>query len=319
MTSLRDIVSYRNRINDLRAEFTLCDEIRSRSDRFNSVDSSPMTDKSKINEISGTYNTLMELNSTLDKSLTDLIESLDSEIDSQGKLLEQDPEYINKFNEHSWPIGLVDPYYTVNQRYLIDIQQQLTQYALWKYPGLQLYPQSKQWTDVMLANDPVYLVALAKHTLSHITEQYPTIYQNRIRRYSSALTENIVDRSLKFLPQNQFGYVIMWNTPLYLISDYLKQYLKSIFDILRPGGVCVFNYNNCNIPASAKLTEEKIFSFMTPNLITKIAQDLGFNGITFKDVALDDLTYTHVSWVELQKPGVLTTIKSHQPMAKIID
>lgn len=318
MTSLSELVSYRTKIYELHDKLTLDAEIRNRCNQFSGLNPVPLDDKSKIEEVLNIYSRLTELNSTLEEKLNDIIQLLDYQIDAHGKLLEQDSEYISKFNEHAWPIGTIDPYQTVDQKYLIEIQQQLTQHAMWKFPGVQLYPQSKQWTDVMLANDPVYLVAVAKGSLEHIIEQYPALYQNRLRLYATGPWED-VDRSLKFLPQNQIGYTVMWNISLYLISDYLKQYLKSIFDILRPGGVCVFNYNNCTITASAKLAENKIFAFMTPKIIKEVADEIGFENIIFKDIALEDLTYTHISWVELRKPGVLTTIKSHQPMAKIID
>jgi len=319
MTSLSNLVNCRHKIISLRDELILRDEITQRLNRFKDIDLSFLSDKTNNVEILNHYNSLLELNSSLDQSLNNFIESLDRQIHEQGSILEQDSEYIDKFNEYAWPIGTIDPYNTPTQQYLSDIQQQLTQYTSWEYPGLQLYPQSKQWTDVMLASDPVYLIALRKHTLKPIIEHYPTLYQNRLRLYSSNDFENIIDRTLEFLPRNQFGHTVMWNTPLYLTSNYLEQYLKTIFDLLRPGGVCAFNYNNCSIPASAKLAENKIFSFMTPQLIKDMCNRIGFDNVIFKDVALDDVTYTHVSWVALYKPGTLSTMKSHQTLAQIIE
>jgi hypothetical protein len=319
MNSLSKLVSYQHKIISLRNELTLQTEICNRNDRFNGIDSSGLGDKTKVRDVLDVYNGLVELNTSLDQKLDILIQSLEDEINIAGALLEKDPEYINKFNEQSWPIGLIDPYQTANQQYLIDIQQQLTQYAMWKFPGLQLYPQSKQWTDVMLASDPVYLVACIKDTLSHIIEHYPGLYQRRLRLYSSVVSSDTIDRSLKFLPQNQIGYVVMWNTPLYLTSDLLRQYLESIYNVLRPGGVCVFNYNNCSIPASAKLAEDKLFSFSTSNIIKQMTSNIGFENVLFTDVELPDLTYTHMSWVEIRKPGTLSTIKAHQPLAEIIE
>jgi SAM-dependent methyltransferase len=319
MTSLNNLVSCQHKVISLRDELILRDEITSRLNRFKGIDLSFLPDQTNNTEILNQYNNLLDLNFSLSTSLDNFIEYLDNQIHAQGAVLEQDSEYINKFNEHAWPIGLIDPYNTHNQQYLSDIQQQLTQYTSWEYPGLQLYPQSKQWTDVMLASDPVYLIALHKSTLKPIIQHYPTLYQNRLRLYSSNDLGTSVDRTLEFLPRNQFGHAIMWNTPLYLVSTYLEQYLKSIFDLLRPGGVFAFNYNNCSIPASAKLAENKIFSFLTPRMIKDMCARIGFDRVIFKDVALDDVTYTHVSWVALYKAGTLATTKSHQALAQIIE
>lgn len=316
---LSNLVNYRNKIIELQDQLSLQEEISSKLVRFSNLDSPVPETNSIVQEISKNYNDISKLNSQLELNLSNLIQQLDSAILAVGLQLEKDSDYVNRFNEFAYPIGLLDPYQTPDQQYLTELQQQLTQHALWKYPGLQLYPQSKQWTDVMLANDPVYLVALSKKPLTEIIQPYPALYQNRLRLYACSETGEDVDRSLNFLPKEQFGYCVMWNISLYLASDYLNQYIKSIFNLLRPGGVCIFNYNNCTITASAKLAEEKIFSFLTPSMLEQMAKDAGFETVTFKDEPLEGLTYTHVSWVELRKAGTLVTAKSHQTLAQIIE
>ena len=318
MTTLSDLAGYRLRLSSVCHELTLHTEILNKCGLFNGIDSSAIKYRTKIDKIVEAYTQLSELNSNLDMSLQDLIQSLDDHIDEHAKLLEEDSDYTNKFNEFCWPIGLIDPYYTEGQSYLKNIQQELTQFSAWKFPGLQLYPQSKQWIDVMLASEPLYLVSLARQTALDLISEYPQLYQNRVRVYASALS-NTIDRSLDFLPQHQFGYVVMWNTPLYLSSTILNEYLTSIYNLLRPGGILVFNFNNCAIPASAKLAENKIFSALTSTAIQKMANSIGFVDTVFHDVALDGLTHTHISWVKLSKPGKLTTIKSHPTLAKIIE
>lgn len=319
MTSISSLVNYKNHISRLRNNSSLRDSIMVSINEFNNTSLLELPEKDIINKLLNIYDNLYSSSIELYKTLDDIISMIDTSIDTMCLEAEKDPSYRDKFNEFSWPVGTLDPYDTGDQQHLKDLQQQLTLHTIWQYPGLQLYPQSKQWTDIMLASEPVYLVALNKGLLHSIIEPYPALYQNRLRLYATGLNETIVDRSLKFLPQNQFGYVVMWNISLYLLSEYLEQYLRSIFDILRPGGICVVNFNNCDILSSAKLAEDGIFSFMTTRIIKKMCEDIGFESIIFKDVELNNVTYSHMSWVELRKAGVLTTSKLHPTMAKIIE
>jgi hypothetical protein len=82
--------------------------------------------------------------------------------------------------------------------------------------------------------------------------------------------------------------------------------------LLKPGGTLLFTYNNCDLVDSAKLVDQDDASWTTPLLLEKIYSNHGFELIEFNDIISDDINISHVSWVELKRPGELTTSKISQ-------
>ena len=92
----------------------------------------------------------------------------------------------------------------------------------------------------------------------------------------------------------------------------MDQYLKEIFSALRPGGVCMFSYNNAERVHCAKYVEQGYMSYMPKKLLTKLIHQHGFEIISLED------RNESISWVEIRKPGVLSTIKAHPVLGEII-
>ena len=72
-----------------------------------------------------------------------------------------------------------------------------------------------------------------------------------------------------------------------------------------------FSFNNCNIVQCAEAAESGYKSYLTPQLLNNIFDELGFEIIQYRSTSIN------VHWVEIKKPGVLTTTKRHQTLGKI--
>ena len=176
----------------------------------------------------------------------------------------------------------------------------------WKYPGLEIGPGDGEWTRHLVSADPLYLIDYNDEVLEKIKASFNQTFRNRLRCYKN------IDNGLHMLPQNQFGFVFSWNTFNYFSMDQINGYLKEIYNIMRPGGACMFSYNNAERPHSAKRSEEKLMSFIPEQVLTKIIRKYGFENIVSRDA---DST---VSWVEFQKPGELSSQRGGQTLGKII-
>ena len=174
-------------------------------------------------------------------------------------------------------------------------------YADWQYPGLEIGPGDGQWTDSLVACEPLYLVDIHREFLDSTVSKFNEKYRNKIRTYVTKETE------LRLLPKEQFGFVFSWNVFNFLTLDLIEQYLTEVYQILRPGGVFMFSYNNVDRPAAAALVEIGFMSYVPRRLLLEKIKEHGYEIIQTAD--LDET----VSWVEIRKPGTLKTIKA-QPI-----
>lgn len=179
-----------------------------------------------------------------------------------------------------------------------------------KFPCLEIGPGDGQWTEYLVAADPLYLLDIHKEFLDFTISKFPGAYQPRIRPYTLIEAE-IKDHLLEKLPQAQFGFVFAWDVFTYFTPDYFEKYLNSAFQILKPGGSILFNYNNCEIYQNVKYAETGFQSWMPKYLLEKIVKQIGYDIEKHSNIG-------NVHWVIIRKPGSLTTIKATQALGRIV-
>jgi SAM-dependent methyltransferase len=173
------------------------------------------------------------------------------------------------------------------------------------YPALEIGCRDGEWTKFLIASDPLYLTDAHQEFLDSAVKDYPPEYQRRVRSY-------LVDNDdYSILPKNQFNFIFSWNNFNYKSLDTLKQTLKQIYTLLRPGGVFMFSYNNGDLPAGAAYAENYFMSYMPKSLVIPMCQMLGFEIVYSEDHE------PAFSWIEIRKPGELKTSKAHQVMGEI--
>lgn len=230
------------------------------------------------------------------------------------------PEYYQKSEQIYKEMQNDSPTYTAD-RYLFnsligheEIAEQFVErlelHASWKHPGLFIRPEKGNFVEPLLACDPLYITDESKELLLMIKQRWTKEYQARLR-YS------ILDESqhplLKSIPQNQIGLIVAYHffnyKPLSLITDYLKE----MFELLKPGGVLIFTFNNCNRPEAVKLVENHYQTYVPKQTLIPIAEGLGYEVINSFDLG------TTISWLEVKKPGTLTSLRGGQALAQIRD
>ena len=68
----------------------------------------------------------------------------------------------------------------------------------------------------------------------------------------------------------------------------------------------------------ARVAESRDISYAQDDLLKNLCLNIGYEIIDFKDIPLKEKWYTHASWAEIRKPGVLKTVKAAQAMAQIL-
>ena len=189
------------------------------------------------------------------------------------------------------------------------LSSRLKLYSDWHYPGLEIGPGVGVWTGDLVGNDPLYLIDIRQSYLDETIAMFTPEYQRRIRPY--LIPESDDPEDLSILPQNQFGFVTSINVFEYFSFDKIRHYLEEVWNLLRPGGVFLFSYNNGERYQCAKLAENGTVSYIPKTMLVTFCETHGYEVIETFD--LDN----SVCWIELRKPGKLKTAKTHQAMGEI--
>ena len=151
----------------------------------------------------------------------------------------------------------------------------------------------------MVGCDPLYVYCKKKVVANLVRDKFNEFYAKRRLR--------IYDHLDKF-PQNQIGLAVCINLFEYLPLDPVKDITKKIFNILRPGGMFLLSYNNCEERRSLELLSNNFRCYGTKNLMTNMLYSQGYD-ITDSGTT-DDGAW---NWMIVQKPGVLKTQRLNGP------
>lgn len=178
----------------------------------------------------------------------------------------------------------------------------------WRLPGMIIRPAQESFIEDLVPMDPLYLVDHNLELLQSAVSIFTPEYQRRLRQY--AVNDYQDENPLWQLPDNQFGLVFVWNYFQFKPLSIVGRYLKDIYKKLRPGGICIFTYNECDREHGVQLAEQNFMCYTPGRLIRKHAEFIGFEIMTNH--------HGSVTWLEIKKPGKIESIRGGQSLAKII-
>jgi len=185
-----------------------------------------------------------------------------------------------------------------------------------QYATLQISPGYGDITQYILAGTPLY-IADDDHLM---LEQFQGEFFNEVmRRRTNYYVVNDKDADpLNALPKAQIGFCIIIDYFNFRTVDIIKKYLQGLYNILRPGGIAIFTFNNCDYPKGIDKVDEMYYCYTTESEMQDVCKKLGFDIIKLVARDYDELDHG-ISWLEIKKPGVLSTIRASQGLAQIID
>ena len=256
---------------------------------------------------------MQDLLDQIENGIPKLIDKIQQEIDDLTKEFYQRGYMLNGyFGSNSTDVATerLSRILEISDQTRSEVIVKARGYTDWRYPALEIGPGDGAWTEHLVAADPLYLVDVHKEFLDNTLSKFNDVYKGRIRPYLLKSHTGPESFTLESLPQNQFGFVFAWNVFNYFPLHETKCYLREIMKVLRPGGVAMFSYNNCDSVPCVEFVEMGFRSWMPERLLTDACKELGFEIIAARNV--EDL-----QWIEIKKPGQLQTIKGHQVLGKI--
>lgn len=180
----------------------------------------------------------------------------------------------------------------------------------WKHAGLIIRPGHENWITHLVGCDPLYLVDYSKELLEPAVLRFNDQYQRRLRTYT--IEESLDKPIFDCIPDAQLGICLVWNFFNYKPIEIIELYLKELFGKLKPGGTLAMTFNNCDRAEGTELFEKHFMSYTPGREVVSMAEKLGYQ------VTFNFRTDSSNTWLELQRPGELSSIKGGQALAKIL-
>lgn len=281
-------------------------------------------------EIEKNYARLLSLTTDIDQDLSSKIVELANAHKDIDKLFQRDCDHLTelvgsvqdkinnvsaKFFAENYQLELkyLDPVtirktrsITPDQEFEQVLLQRINLYSSWQYPALEIGCRDGEWTKYLVASDPLYIADFFPEFLSSAVEQFPQLYQGRVRKY---LIHDFY--KIPNLPKNQLGLIFSYNFFNYLSFDSIKQFLIQSMEWLRPGGIMIFTYNNADLPAAAGYAENYYMTYVPESMLVPMAESIGF------ETSFVYNCEPAYSILELRKPGQLKSIKAGQTAGEI--
>lgn len=193
-----------------------------------------------------------------------------------------------------------------NEEFESILIQRINRHSTWKFPALEIGCRDGEYTKYLVASDPLYIADYFQEFIDSAAQQFPPLYQNRLRKYLMYDFYKIDN-----LPTNQFNFIFSYNFFNYLSLDSIKQLMIQSFDWLRPGGSILFTYNNADLPASASYAEIDFMTYVPKSIVVPMIESIGFVKSFSADIN------PSFSILEFAKPGILKTSKAGQVLGEI--
>jgi SAM-dependent methyltransferase len=181
----------------------------------------------------------------------------------------------------------------------------------WHHAGMIIRPGSGEWLPLMVGCDPLYLTDIRPSLLDPAIAQFSPEYQRRLRCYTLREQDN-QGEVLRDLPDGQFGFCLVLNFFHFKPFELIRLYLAEIYRKLKPGGMVAFTFNDCDRWGGVELAERCFMCYTPGSMMLGLAENLGFEIQQRYDIDHSN------TWVEMRRPGTLTSSRGGQSLAKIV-
>lgn len=212
--------------------------------------------------------------------------------------------------QHDTSEYILNRRFTLSQDVVDFIDARIQLHSDWHHAGMIIRPGHEDWINRLVGCDPLYLVDERQDLLEPAVLRFNDQYQRRLRTY--VVKESVDPGILDQLPNGQFGICLAYNFFNFKPLEIITTYLAEIWTKLKPGGTLAMTFNDCDQAAGADLAERNFMCYTPRRAVMHAAEQLGFS--TRASFKID----ASCTWVELLKPGNLTSLRGGQSLAKIV-
>ena len=308
---LSTLVSYRNHLRSIQTRPAVIEAMRDMSNVEHFVRTHEVQMDNKSQELQTNLQDFVTSINTFHQT----VEQLGDLVDNTIRQLE--PAYYKEsLRRYEEEMCFETTQYILNRRLIPDaetleqLETNLRNYTDWRLPGMIIRPGMEKFVEYMVPLDPMYLVDHNTDLLEPSIKDFTPEYQQRLRPY--AVKETPAHPILSELPNNQFGLIFAYNFFNFKPIEIIQRYLEEGLTKLRPGGIFMFTFNDCDFETGVGSAENAFQCYTPGSAIKNIADRLGYEFVYEYKKNLP------VSWLEFRKPGEIKTNRGGQSLARIL-
>jgi hypothetical protein len=308
---LSDLVAYKTQLDSLSARSAQREVELGIGKITHLVDTQPIQLSNFKQQLNTQYNVINQHIDQFENQLNQLKQSIKAQIEIEEKYWFQesyrlyDQEMRNDSADH-----------ILNRRPVLDnetenlLRVRVQNYVDWQHPGMVIQPGLEKFVEDMVGYDPLYLVAQQHDLLVPAFNRFPEEYQRRLRL--CAVREELDYEILEKVPNGQIGLCLVYNFFEFKPFEIVRKYLTEIYQKLKPGGTLIMTFNDCDRDKAVKLAEQHYACYTPGAMVQQFAATVGYNQIFSWN------NNGPTTWLELRKPGTLTSLRGGQTLAKIV-
>jgi hypothetical protein len=308
---LGELIAFRNQLVNLDINQAY-DHTRLDLEQFKHiVDSNHIKIGQYQEQVNHQYNLILNHITQFESIIGDLKKEISRLIEETEK-----PYFVESYRLYEEMIACDSPEYILQRRPELSTETEkflisrIQFYTSWQFPAMIIRPGLEKFIDHMVSYDPLYLIDTDQALLEPVVKKFTPEYQQRLRTYT--IIENSDSEMLHNIPNQQFGMCLIYNFFSQKPLEIIKGYLQEIYQKLRPGGILILTFNDCDRPAGVDLCERNFACYMTGSLMKSLTKTIGYDEIFSWN------NNGPITWLELRKPGTLTSLRGGQTLAKIV-
>jgi len=177
-------------------------------------------------------------------------------------------------------------------------------YTTWQHASLEVNPGDGVFSIEMNAAEPQYCIVQNKDVEAAVKSKFNDFYARRRLRIYSSITD---------VPESCAGIATCINLFEYLPLDPIKDIAKQVITCLKPGGVFLSTYNNCEQRRSLEMLDNEFRCLNTKEIMSNLLYGVGFDIVDTGSV--NDGAW---SYIIVKKPGDLFSEKLSSPQVGFI-
>lgn len=308
---LSDIVAYLNLLDSLDVPSECSAAVCKLNHITHVVTEHAMYDQSVSHNVMQTFDALSKTIEKFSTEINQLKQHLRQEIaQHEQQYLHNSLHVYREEMIHDEPDMILKRRMGIDSQDDLRLRTHLKNLTDWRIPGMIIRPGLETYIEDMVPMDPLYVVDHHRKLIRPAVEKFTPEYQRRLREY--VINDWADGPVLDKLPNNQFGAIFAYHyfnhKPISIVHKFLDEFYKK----LRPGGIVIMTYNNCDLARGVVRAEHAWMLYTPRRLIEQHAINLGFELIEAYDGKGD------VSWLELKKPGDISSLRGGQTLAKIL-
>jgi hypothetical protein len=138
------------------------------------------------------------------------------------------------------------------------------------YNSLEIGPGNGMFSKEFRTWKTNFFLDVLAEIESKVRRRFPPLHQKYLRFYTTNKA------SCDMIPKESCNFVFSWDTFVFFTQNHIRDYLKSIKEVLIPGGYVFIQYADCHYDHDLKEAKRGYWNYNTKYTMTEMIKDEGY-------------------------------------------